>query len=407
MKIKSLFIAVLLMAGVVVAPTASASERPTVESFTFSPQEIDLTASNTEVTFEATVSHPLGIEDNSLTVTLTNNKQFNFLIFLSRVAPLTSSLESKVTFKGSLTLPRNMTPGVYTPQLSSARNIQSTNYQYESGVTEPKNFRSLVGAENDLLVRTNGNLEFDFKTFVGPSHDSSVGNVFTNRQKFNSGNIPLWNVGETYDPSIYFEFTVPSLKLEISSSTPSVCVSDGLTLKFVQTGGCSFDVFTKGSRDYLETRISQAISVQPARSKPNLSINTIKNQDTKDLGKVIDIGSVYSVVDGYVIPKSLTPSICFPSGIYLALIAGGTCKLTYQSSSNSSFLASDLYTVSFDILKDGQPVVAPTPVVTPTPVATPTAKPVVKKTITCVKGTKTIKKTAVSPKCPKGYKLKK
>jgi hypothetical protein len=43
--------------------------------------------------------------------------------------------------------------------------------------------------------------------------------------------------------------------------------------------------------------------------------------------------------------------------------------------------------------------------VTPTP--TPTAKPVVKRTISCVKGTKTIKRTAVSPKCPKGYKLKK
>jgi hypothetical protein len=31
---------------------------------------------------------------------------------------------------------------------------------------------------------------------------------------------------------------------------------------------------------------------------------------------------------------------------------------------------------------------------------------VVKKTITCIKGTKTIKRTAVSPKCPKGYKVK-
>jgi hypothetical protein len=60
-------------------------------------------------------------------------------------------------------------------------------------------------------------------------------------------------------------------------------------------------------------------------------------------------------------------------------------------------------TVSFEILKDGQPVVAPTPVVTPTP----TAKPVVKKTISCVKGKKTVKRTGVSPKCPKGYKLKK
>jgi hypothetical protein len=47
----------------------------------------------------------------------------------------------------------------------------------------------------------------------------------------------------------------------------------------------------------------------------------------------------------------------------------------------------------------------PTPVATPTP--TPTANPVVKKTITCIKGTKTIKRTAVSPKCPKGYKVKK
>jgi hypothetical protein len=51
------------------------------------------------------------------------------------------------------------------------------------------------------------------------------------------------------------------------------------------------------------------------------------------------------------------------------------------------------------------PVAKPTP--TPTPTATPTTKPVVKKTITCVKGKKSVKKTAVSPKCPKGYKVKK
>jgi hypothetical protein len=72
-------------------------------------------------------------------------------------------------------------------------------------------------------------------------------------------------------------------------------------------------------------------------------------------------------------------------------------------------MASDIYTVSFEILKDGKPVVVPAPVVTPTPVATPTptAAPVVKKTITCVKGKKSVKKTAISPKCPAGYKLKK
>ena len=97
-------------------------------------------------------------------------------------------------------------------------------------------------------------------------------------------------------------------------------------------------------------------------------------------------------------------------GFYNTYIySGGICSLTYQVAANSSFLASDLYTQSFEILKDGKSVVVPTPTPTPTPVATPTptAKPVVKKTITCVKGKKTIKKTAVSPKCPAGYKLKK
>jgi hypothetical protein len=150
-----------------------------------------------------------------------------------------------------------------------------------------------------------------------------------------------------------------------------------------------------------------AATITPGRIKQNLSISKIANQDVKDLGKTIEIGRVYSASEGWVLPLSPTPTICFASGFYVKLIAGGTCKLTYQTAASSLFLASDLYTVSFEILKDGQPVVAPTPVVTPTPVATPTAKPVVKKTITCVKGTKTVKKTAVSPKCPKGYKLKK
>ena len=68
-----------------------------------------------------------------------------------------------------------------------------------------------------------------------------------------------------------------------------------------------------------------------------------------------------------------------------------------------SRLASDVFVQSFKVTKEGEVEVTPTPVVTPTP----TAKPVVKRTISCVKGTKTVKKTAVSPKCPKGYKLKK
>jgi hypothetical protein len=85
------------------------------------------------------------------------------------------------------------------------------------------------------------------------------------------------------------------------------------------------------------------------------------------------------------------------------------CTLTYKAEATKTHLASDLYTQTFEILKDGKSVVVPTPVATPTPTATPTpiAKPVVKKTITCVKGKKTVKRTGSSPKCPAGYKLKK
>jgi hypothetical protein len=74
MKIKSLFVAVLLMAGVVVVPTAqAATENPTVESFTFTPNEIDLQNQNTKVEFSLTVSHPYGIENQTIYATLTND----------------------------------------------------------------------------------------------------------------------------------------------------------------------------------------------------------------------------------------------------------------------------------------------------------------------------------------------
>jgi hypothetical protein len=47
--------------------------------------------------------------------------------------------------------------------------------------------------------------------------------------------------------------------------------------------------------------------------------------------------------------------------------------------------------------------------VAPTPTPTPSAKPAAAKktTITCVKGKTTKKVTAVTPKCPSGYKVKK
>jgi hypothetical protein len=406
MKIKSLFVAVLLMAGVLVPP-AQASEKPTVESFTFTPQDIDLSQAKPTVQFELVVSHPKGIESVSTLLTLKNSRNDSFSAYLTRTD--SNFAATRVVFKGAINLPRDTTPGVYTFTTASIRNNPSAGYQFETGIIEGDKVRNLVGAETGVLVKLNGELNLDYETFVGPSYDSTLGISYNDPLKFNLLNSPIWKVGETLDPTKYFELRVPGMPLSVSvtSTLGGSCTTNGKILQFTNEGTCSFIVSTPKTNDYNEKKINQSVTITSARIKPTLTLNKISNQDVKDLGKFIDIGRVYSAADGYLLPLSATPATCLASGFFAKLVAGGTCKLTYQTEANASFLASDLYTVSFEILKDGQPVVAPTPVATPTPTPTPTAKPVVKKTITCTKGTKTIKRTGTAPKCPAGYKLKK
>ena len=70
MKIKSLLVAVALalsfMPGV-----AQANVRPVIESFTFTPNDVELISANTNISFELVVSHPSGIKNTSTTATLT------------------------------------------------------------------------------------------------------------------------------------------------------------------------------------------------------------------------------------------------------------------------------------------------------------------------------------------------
>jgi hypothetical protein len=396
MKIKSLFVAVLLMGGVLVAPPAHATEKPTVESFTFSPQEIDVVSVNTSVTFEIVVSHPSGIAETSTLLTLKNTRGDSLATYLTRTDP--NPATAKVTFKGVLVVPRDVNPGVYTFSAVGFKNNSSAGYQYETGTVIGGKVRALVGAETALLVRSSGELNFEYATFVGPTYDLSTSGSYQDAAKYNSLVVPLWRVGEKYDPNKYYELRVPTLPLTMKSLTPTICSTDGKTMDFIKEGTCSFDVYTAKTKDYNARISSQSATILAARIKPTLIVEKIPNQDVKDLGKSIELVRVYGPTGGVVLPESITPVTCFAIGFYVKLVAGGTCKLTYQFSATNTFLASDLYTVSFDILKDGQPIVVPTP--------TPTVKPVVKKTITCTKGTKSVKRTGVSPKCPKGFKLK-
>jgi hypothetical protein len=468
MKIKSVIVAIALGISLLWAPTSSANQKPIIESFTFNPNEIDIVLGETKINFELVVSHPSGIANLSTMATLTNSSTSNFSTYLTRTdSPVNYSLE-KVIFKGVLVIPRNIEPGIFKIKADSISNNTSAGYQFGTGIIEPSLTRPLLGGESGLLVRSNGELNLLFETFVGPAYDSKLSFVYNDQLKYNSNNIPIWKVGETFLPSKYFELRVPTLELLVTSRTPKICSSDGKKLDMIMEGDCSFTVSTVKTKDYMARSYSQSVTVTSARLKTELPIEKIANQDSKNLPKTITIPKVYHFAEGYVMPQSLTPTVCVGLGFYVKIVGGGTCTLSYQVAGSSTYLASDIYKVSFEITRDLQTITFAPSVsanissksialtaaassggvitysttsagvcsitgstlnllkagncsVTATQVGTSTLAPAsatanititgtvvaVKKTITCVKGKTAKKVTSTNPKCPTGYKLKK
>jgi len=466
MKIKSLFIALLLTISFV-PNVAQANVRPAVDSFTFTPNEVELISANNTVAFELVVSHPSGIKNISTQVNLSGPNGSTLTVTLIRSdTPVNPSL-TKVTFKGSLVIPQNITAGAYTVTVNEVSNNPSAGYEYGTGTITPSKLRDLIGAESALLVRNSGDLNLNYDTFVGPTHNTTLGIAYNNPAIYNNNNPPIWKVGEKYDPNKYYELRVPTLSLIVSSSTPSVCSTDGKELKLIATGNCTFKVSTARTKDYILKESTQNVTITAARSKPELVIGTIANQTSKNLPKSIEIFRVYSPSGVFILPKATTPTVCIAAGFYVQIVGGGTCTLTYQSEATTSFLASDLYTVSFEVSRDPQTITfsptnnvnlssrsvvlsasassgagvlfsTSTPTicsitgstlnllragncaVTATQGGTATFAPVsataniviagspvvARKTIACVKGKSTKRVSGVNPKCPKGFKIK-
>jgi len=353
MKIRVLVAIVVLALGL--TPTiAQANVRPTIESFTFTPNDVELIAANTNVSFELIVSHPSGIKNTSTAMTLTGPYGSMLAANLTRNdSPINLSL-TKVTFKGSLTIPQAIPAGAYTISVAEVNNNSSAGYEYGTGVIIPSKLRDLIGAENALLVRNSGELNLVYDTFVGPTHNTTLGISYNNPAKYNNDTPPIWKVGEVYEPSKYFELRVPTLPLTVTSSTPTICSSDGKELKLIATGNCTFKVLTAKTKDYVLKEITQVVTITAARSKPELVMSVIANQTAKSLPKTIEIFRVYSPTGVYLLPQATTPAVCIASGFYVQIVGGGTCTLTYQSAANTSYLASDLYKVSFEVTRDPQ-----------------------------------------------------
>ena len=468
MKIKSTIIALaLVMAGLATSP-ATATENPTVESFTFTPSEIDLLGASTKLDFELIVSHPFGIENLSSFVTIKDSRGSTWGAYITRnESPVNPALK-RVIFKGSLTLPRTLTTGVYSVSATEVKNNSTAGYSYGTGAIIAKKIRDLIDAENSLLVRSGADLNYEYTTFQGPSYDSSLSITYKNPTKYNSNNPPIWKVSEAFNPADYYEQKVSSLSLQVKTKTPIVCSTDGKTLKLIAEGSCDFTVFTAKTSDFALYESQQIVQIASARIKSVLFISKIDNQTSKDLPKSLTLPQVYTAAEGFVLPKTTTPAICVPVGFTVRLISGGVCTLTYETAATSTYLASDVYQQTFEILRDPQTIVFTLPstanvsskslaltstassgavvaysttstgvcsitgstlnlltsgncTVTATQAGTSTLAPASatatvmltgavvtnKKSITCVKGKSTKKVSGTNPKCPKGYKLKK
>ena len=353
MKTKSL-LAALLLSITLMPGTASANVRPIVESFTFTPNDFDLISTNTTVSFELVVSHPSGVRNTSTYVTLTGPYASTFAANLIRTDSPVNLALTKVIFKGTLTIPQGIAPGAYSVSVAEVENNSSAGYTYGTGAITPSKLRDLISAESALLVRNSGDLNLVYDTFIGPTHNTTVSLAYNNPTVYNNNNPPIWKVGETYTPSKYYEVRVPTLPLLVSTTTPTVCSTDGKELKLISTGNCIFKVSTAKTKDYAVKENTQVVTVTAARSKPDLVMSVISNQTSKSLPKTIEIFRVYSPSGNWVLPKTTTPIVCIASGFYVQIVGGGTCTLTYQIEETTSYLASDLYKVSFEVTRDPQ-----------------------------------------------------
>ena len=446
----------------------SAWELVKMESFKVFPTEIDLSGANTDLKFELTVSHPLGVKNTQTKVFLSDNKQQKLEIILDKSEKTENVIKNQYKYSGSVSLPRFIPTGPYyfyaepiTALPPAGRTNGPTGNEFY-----PNPIRNLIGAESAVLVRLNGELNYAVSTFVGPNFPSR--NIILDDKNMTLVSAsPIWRAGEEFDPSNHFEKRVSGLQLQVSSLTPEICTPENKKLILKSSGGCIFTVFTEKTKDFLRNDITLTVQIKEPRVKPSINVETIKNQINFTAPKIISKSSVYSSAGLIVVGNSLTPNVCISFEKYIQLNSRGTCQISYQTQASESFLASDVYVQSFEIEGNSQTITFTPPAtanisaktlalsatasgggvityqttstgicsitgstlnllkggncsITATQAGTTTLAPIsatatvmiagsvapTKKTITCVKGNKTKKVSGTNPKCPKGYKVK-
>lgn len=342
MKFFKLVLTLSLFFGLSVTP-ALANEKPSVESFVVNPASLEITSISTLITFELVVSHPLGIENEKVEITMKNSRNDTFRFTINRTDKPTNFQLKKVTFKGAFEFPRNASPGVYNFESSSIQNNDSTGYQYETGVISGPKLRNTLGAETGVIVTYLNYLDLVYDTFVGPTYDTTAGVSFNDVRRYNSGVTPIWRVGQVYTPAKFFELRVPSMKILIESSTPKTCSSDGEKLTFLSEGICAFTVSTERNTTYAAKKTNQTSTILSKKKQIELFVEKIDDLDITGIPKSITLPTVIGGPNIYVMPKSSTPSICIVTDLRLTILSGGDCILVYQTPETDDYEASEEY----------------------------------------------------------------
>jgi len=353
-KTKIFFALGLVFAGMQPG-NAFAADKPVVVSFTMTPDSVDVASASAVVSFDLTVSNPTGIYTSQSLVTLTDGANHTLSTMMVRADSPVNSALSTVKFHGSVTVPQDLPNGVYTASATPISSLTAGGSSgYATDTLYPTSMSKVVGAEDSLQVRKSGDLNYAYSTIVGPAYDKTLGNSFVN-PKFNYVAAPIWKVGESFNPADYFELEVPTLALKIKTNTPSICTSQDGKLNLIATGACSFTVYTDKTLDYQAYKVEQTVTITAARIKPTYVVGTIPTQSSATLPLLVTGPTIYGPL-GLVLPVSTTSSVCYTAGVYINVISGGTCTITYSSPADSSYQASDVYPLTFQISRNSQSV---------------------------------------------------
>lgn len=334
---------------------ASPSTAPHLISFTISPDSVDAATDGTIVSITLVVDSPGGVWQSSDLVTFSDGYSNAFSTIIYATSSLRNAAASQKTFQGSISVPNGIPSGAYFVTANPLNSLNGDGTQgYATDILTAKSTSSVVGAENALLIRNHGDLNYNYSTFLGPAFKRDLGIIYAD-PKFNIEDLPIWKVGEVFDPTHYYEVEVPSLTLKIASDTPFVCSSDGRTLRLIRVGTCSFSVYTEKTLDYQYQVDHESVEVTEARTKPMYTVGSVPDQSSANLPFSLPISMVLGPL-GYVAPVTKTPSVCSGVAGYVRVVSGGTCTLSYSSPATRDYLPSDEFLLTFQVARSAQTI---------------------------------------------------